>query len=92
MDGNRKPSGSLYFELRFQNCPHAVALSLVPGADCKKHRFICMPELRERPFPSSEHEANPQGWGAQGGYAPENPVLAALCGFSVPTRRQAHEA
>ena len=53
MDGETRsrPVSPLYFELRFEGCPHTVTLPLVHGADCKKHCFICMPELRERPFP-----------------------------------------
>src|SRR2546423_32864 len=49
MDGkNPEPSRSLYFELKFAGCSLTVTLQLIHGADCKKHCFVCMPELRER--------------------------------------------
>lgn len=43
-----RPVSTLFFELRFESCPHTITLPVVLGADCKKHCFICMPELREQ--------------------------------------------
>jgi hypothetical protein len=51
MAENTNPSSPLYFELKFQGCPHTSQIPLSHGADCKFHCFVCMPELRERPFP-----------------------------------------
>jgi hypothetical protein len=36
---------------RAEGCPHPVTLPPTHGADCKTHCFVCMPELRQRPFP-----------------------------------------
>lgn len=35
-----KPSRSLYFELRFTDCPHTITLPLVHGADCKALLYL----------------------------------------------------
>jgi len=51
MAENKVPGRPLYFELKFQECEHTATIPLGHGADCKKHCFVCMPELREKRYP-----------------------------------------
>jgi hypothetical protein len=42
----------LYFDLKFENCPHTSKIPLSHGANCQVHCFVCQPEKRDKPFPS----------------------------------------
>jgi hypothetical protein len=41
----------LYFDLKFQDCPHICKIPLSHGADCTLHCFVCHPEMRDKPYP-----------------------------------------
>ena len=41
MTENTVPGRPLYFELKYQDCPHTAQIPFAHGADCKVHCFIC---------------------------------------------------
>jgi hypothetical protein len=61
MAENTIPGRPLYFELKYQDCPHTAQIPFAHGADCTVHCFICQPEKREQATPGKCWDCTAKG-------------------------------